>query len=314
MNILSLSSFVPEQICDTIRFTQYRGSSRISHYCGYLSDFLSQALEDPEIDGAVFPRSCDSSRTLPAYLSECGKFYYQIPVPSSNVVCSTEYLAHAIKKYKSAVESFYGISIDDVRERANQINIRNAQLSEFYQQACADGGYSSYLAQIHHILKKPLYQQKVEALADHGSNNGKKVFLVGSFLPDLEIVRIMENSGLQIAGDNLTESKRLFSAPAVQFKDDIFHEIADSIQRNRLSPTQNDFQQIVKDDLAEICQKNIKGVIFITQKFCEPYDYLFFVYQKALAEINVPVLHLVGNNTRDYPNVKLMIEAFADKI
>ena len=33
MNILALSGFVPEQICDTVRFTRYTGDRNITHYC-----------------------------------------------------------------------------------------------------------------------------------------------------------------------------------------------------------------------------------------------------------------------------------------
>ena len=77
MKILSLSGFVPEQICDTVRFTQYEGERTISHYCGYASDFISQVMNDASIDGAVFPKSCDSTRVISSYLAECGKFLYQ---------------------------------------------------------------------------------------------------------------------------------------------------------------------------------------------------------------------------------------------
>ena len=69
MRILSLSGFVPEQICDVVRFTQYEGDYKISHYCGYVSDYISQVLNDASIDGAVFPKSCDSSRVISSYLS-----------------------------------------------------------------------------------------------------------------------------------------------------------------------------------------------------------------------------------------------------
>lgn len=314
MNILSLSGYVPEQICDTIRFTRYQGSKRISHYCGYLTDYISQVLEDPSVDGAVFPRSCDSSRSVAAYLAECGKFSYQIPVPSSTMTSSVEYLAHSIKRYKEAVELHYSVRLNDIDERANYINIRNAQLSQLYQSVCSDGGYSAYLSAIHQMLQMPLYQQKVENIKSDSLKTGKPVYLVGSFLCDLNIVKEIEKVGLMVAGDNLTESKRLFSASPVRSEADIYHEIADSILKNRLSPTQNNFAQIIQCDLEEIRAKSIKGVIFITQKFCEPYDYLFSVYQKALSEWNIPVLQLVGNSTSDYPRTTLMIEAFADRL
>ncbi len=68
MHILSLSTLIPEQICDTERFFGYEGKQRISHYCEYAAEFIARVLEDDTIDGAVFPRTCDSSRTLKNYI------------------------------------------------------------------------------------------------------------------------------------------------------------------------------------------------------------------------------------------------------
>ena len=81
MKILSMSGFVPEQICDTVRFTGFDGNEKLSHYCGYAADFIAQVKEDSSIDGAVFPKSCDSSRSIGSYLEETGKFLYSMPVP-----------------------------------------------------------------------------------------------------------------------------------------------------------------------------------------------------------------------------------------
>ena len=114
MKILALSGFVPEPICDTIRFTRYTGDRNISHYCGYASDFISQVLNDPAVDGAVFPKSCDSTRILPSYLAGTGKFCYQLAVPSRRTPEAVRYFADQIRAYQAAVEAHYGIRIDDI--------------------------------------------------------------------------------------------------------------------------------------------------------------------------------------------------------
>ena len=89
MKILSMSGLIPEHICDTVRFTQYTGDRNISHYCGYASDFISQVIQDDTIDGAVFPKSCDSTRILLSYLSDTEKFIHQINVPQIGSVCQS---------------------------------------------------------------------------------------------------------------------------------------------------------------------------------------------------------------------------------
>ena len=81
MNILSMSGFIPEHICDTVRFTQYSGERNIASYCGYASDFISQVMGDKNIERRI-SQSCDSSRIIGSYLDTCGKFLHQINVPA----------------------------------------------------------------------------------------------------------------------------------------------------------------------------------------------------------------------------------------
>lgn len=313
MKILALSGFVPEQICDTIRFTKYAGSHKVSHYCGYVSDYISQVLEDNTIDGAVYPRSCDSSRIIGSYLSVGSKFQYQLKVPARHDEAAIWYLAADIENYKNAVEHHYGVALTDIEERAVLINQRNKKISTLYgelDRLC----YGEYLKMIHKILTEPLCNQSVLDTLPGIHGSGKRVYLVGSFLPNLDAVDAIEKSGMNVVGDNLTESKRLFSAPPVEVKGRIFENIARSMLENKLSPTQDRFSEILSSDLEEIKKRSVDGVIYITQKYCEPYDFLFSVYKKMLDEKNIPVLRLQLTNSTDVGKAKLMLEAFADTL
>ena len=42
MRILALSGFVPEHICDIVRFTGFDGEYNIAQYCGYAADYMEQ--------------------------------------------------------------------------------------------------------------------------------------------------------------------------------------------------------------------------------------------------------------------------------
>ena len=78
--------------------------------------------------------------------------------------------------------------------------------------------------------------------------------------------------------------------------------------------TKNELKNIIEKDIKEIESKNVNGVIFIIQKYCEPYDYLFSVYIKVLHEMNIPVLKLILADSEDNRKVQLQLEAFADAI
>lgn len=312
MKLLALSGFIPEQICDIVRFTRYPGGGGISHYCGYASDFISQVLHDGSVDGAVFPKSCDSSRVINSYCAGSGKFLYQLHIPVGRDPLAVQYLAAGIRAYKAAVEKHYRIKADDIEERIERVNIRNQKLRQLYG-CIGEISYSAYLEALHHMLSVPLHEQMVPDGMGKKDAGGKRVYLVGSTLSEHGIARAVEDAGMNIVGDNLTESKRLFSAPPVEAeKGRIYENIAQSILKNRVSPTQNNFADILAEDMREIRQKDVQGVIYISQKYCEAYDYLFPAYKGMLDGYGVPVLRLPAAGSANGSEMGLAIEAFAD--
>lgn len=313
MKILSMSGFVPEQITDTVRFTGFDGSGRLSHYCGYAADFISQVREDSSIDGAVFPKSCDSSRSIGSYIDDTGKFIYSMPVPAVKNADSVAYFAEILKDYKSKIEQHYGVTIsdEDVKARDNVISARNAKIASAYGKL---GGlsYASYIREVHASLNVP-YEFDESRISK--GNDGKPVFLIGSFLAGVELADSFEKAGLKVVADNLPESGRLAArAGHVSAETDIYKKIASEILCTRPSPTQDLFDETVKSDLAEISAKGCKGVVFATQKYCEPYDYLFSVYKKALDEQGIPVLQVQMADSTDGSGKAAALEAFADII
>ena len=313
MKILSMSGFVPEQVCDTVRFTQYCGERNIAHYCGYASDFISRVLQDDSIDGAVYPKSCDSSRIMTSYLSDCGKFLHQIGMVSFHSAGAVDYYANEIKRYQACVEDYYGITINDIKERSEIINNRDASILETYQNM-ADLSFSEYLRSIHSMLEQPLADQKWDFKGNKTGIAGKKVFLVGSFLSNVNILDIMENSGLSVVGDTLPESGRLVSRKPVNTSGDVYKEIAGSILSAKPSPTQNAFMTIINKDFEEIKRKEARGIVFLTQKYCEPYDYLYSVYKAEADSRGIPVIRVPMNHTQDDGRASLLLEAFADTL
>lgn len=313
MTILSMSGFVPEHICDTIRFTQFTGDNNISHYCGYASDFISQVMTDDQIDGAVYPKSCDSARILTSYLSNCGKFLYQLNVPVFSATGAVDYYASSIRAYKEALEKHYGISREDIETRSERINLRNREIKRTYDNL-AQYSYSDYLMHIHEMLQLPLTDQKWDNSIKMNVSTKKPVFIVGSFLSNPTIPIMIEQAGLTVVGDNLPESGRLANTEPVNTSGEIYHEVAKSILSARLSPTQDAFRDIIKIDLNEIKEKSVRGVIFVLQKYCEPYEYLYNIYKSQLDSLGIKSIKLSVNGTNDDRKVALSVEAFADSL
>lgn len=311
MHILSLSNLIPEQICDTERFFGYGGKQRISHYCEYAAEFIARVQEDDEIDGAVFPRTCDSCRTVGNYLEASGKFLHSFHVPARRDETAVAYLAESIRAYQTAIETHYGIKISDVAERTERINARNRALRGLYENL-SELRYSAYLETIHRLLQKPLREQEVPTELSVGSFPASpRVFVVGSAQAGTSIVRQIESAGMHIVGDQLPESRRLVFAPEVSSEGDLYENIAKSLLAGMPSPSQDAFAEILREDRDELLQKQARGVIFLTQKYCEPYDYLFPAYKRMLDELQIPVLRVTETGS-GAENAALAIETFAD--
>jgi benzoyl-CoA reductase/2-hydroxyglutaryl-CoA dehydratase subunit BcrC/BadD/HgdB len=170
--------------------------------------------------------------------------------------------------------------------------------------------YSEYIGQINIMLSHPLTDWRKYAPAPKNSFfAGKKVYVVGPFLEDVAMLCHIEKAGLQIVGDNLTNSKRLLWSDYVFDKKTIFSDIAAHILKYQVSPTSNRFAVTWDKDFAEIKSKNVQGVIFIHPKFCEPYDYLFAMYSQRLENEGIPTLCVNTGNE----NIS-MLEAFSEMI
>ena len=316
MNIISLSNYVPEHITDVVRFVGFFGERNISHFCGYASDFISCVNNDTQFDGAVFPKTCDSCRILKSYINKNDKFVHQINVPISSDESSVSYYAKELLNYKEHLEKHFNISISEssIKDRIRRINKRNEEIKKLYDKL-ENVSYYDYLTNIHSALRKPLLEQVVGDISLIDKKSFKRGYLVGSFLCNTEVVRIIENAGINVVGDNLPESGRIAFSKQVSCDGDIYYNIAESIlNANRMSPSMSDFRRIINDNILEIKNKKVDCVIFLVQKYCEPYEYLYSVYTKELRKCGIPFLKIVLTDTTDIQKVDLMIGAFYSSI
>ncbi|GAP71800.1 hypothetical protein SAMD00024442_18_48 [Candidatus Symbiothrix dinenymphae] len=315
MKLISFSNFIPEQIADTIRFRNYSGVFRQSHYCQYVQNFLSNVLEDPTIEGAVLPNSCDSARSAVDYLAESsGKYIYSLKHPTIVSDEAILYFAQVIREYKESLEAHFGQRIPNglIMERTDLLRKRGKYLYDLYNNI-GDNSYVSYIEQMNTMLSKPLVEwEKWAPVPLANSKQGKNVYLIGPFLDNPSILRQIEQSGLRIVGDNLTNSKRLAWDSYYCKEESLYVDIASHILHHQASPTIARFSSIWEKDFAEIKQRNVKGVIFLCQKFCEPYDYLYTMYKKRLQVADIPLLRAYISDDEETGNS--LWETFAEII
>lgn len=230
-------------------------------------------------------------------------------IPARNDEIAIKYFAKEIEQYKSAIEKHFGTSINDIPERIEKINKRNKIIGDYYNEL-GKYSYTDYINQVHELLNSPLLEDFTMSVEEK-RNEGIRAFIVGSFLSNTDIARRLEDNGFCIVGDNLPESGRIKDSSIDDIEENVFEAISRNILSRRTSPTQSDFISLINQDLEIIKNKKAETVIFITQKYCEPYDYMYSVYKKVLDQNNIPSLKITLNDSQDDRKVDLLLEAFA---
>ncbi len=311
MSVLALSGHIPEHIGDIVRFTNYSGDRNITSFCGYASDFISQVLHDNTVSAAVYPRSCDSCRVINSYLENSGKRIYQFNIPQGKSDVALDYYTECLRAYS---RWYYDSDVgkdEVIQERTALINARNSKIQQLYQNL-ESISFGDYLEKIHDMLKKPLSDQCIGDIKTVSIKDGKRVYVVGPLMANTDIAHIIEECGMNVVGDNLPESYRIAYADQIPVTGDMYENIAASMLRSRLSPTQNDFAGIFNTCLDEIKSKNVKGVVFALQKYCEPYDFLVSAFSKRLNSAGLPYTKISSLNSEDIGKARLQLEAFYD--
>ena len=314
MKLLTLSNYIPEQIANVTRFIDYDGMFKMSHCCNYIQNFISYAEENDNFDGVIFPNSCDGARSAIDYMGKSKKFIYQLKHPTIVTRASCEYFAKVLEDYKISLEQHCGNSIllDDILEKTSMLEARGKYLHNIYESS-AISDYADYIEQINTMLQNPLADwEKYAPKANKACSQRKNVYIVGAFMGRTSLLTQIEQCGLQIAGDNLTNSKRLMWSEYKFNKSTIFEDIAYHILQNQASPTIDRFTAIWEKDIAEIKKKNIRGVIFICPKFCEPYEYLYTLYCQRLNDMGIPSLRIYIDDS--FEGASPSVEAFAEII
>lgn len=312
MRILSMSGFIPEQICDTIRFTGYKGEKNISHYCRYANDFISQVIHDKTIDGAVYPKSCDSSRIIDSYLRDCDKYKYRIVVPARNDSYGQAFFADEINRFADSINEHYATNFDEdtFRCRAEKVNERNSAIDLLYNRL-ESVSYYEYILAIHNEMMSPLSETTLLKKTFSTKKIQHRVFLISSFLTNIEIASVLEENGLGIVGDNLPESGRIRNSHTDTSSNNIYSAIAKDILSRKVSPTQNLFKEIIESDIEEMKKLGVEAAVFVTQKYCEPYEFLFYTYKEKLDKAGIRLLKISLSDSADDSHIRLSVEAFA---
>jgi len=302
----------------------------------FLAEFALSECAD-YLRGFFMYNACDSLRNLPeiltAGLGQRGReqpfFRMHIPMGDPHLPKNQEFLRNEIKNLIDNLENGFGVSFSEERfaESAEQYGrVRDCMRQLELRTAAGEFSFQDFLNVMLATNFEPIENQIVllrRALsanenAPNSPNAARhdgtlRTILSGILPPPPGLVRVLEDAGFVIAGNDIAFLSRSYAhTPKTR---DVFSYYED-FYANHASCTTLLFSADRRIDfLGHLAnERNAKSVIFIGEKFCE-YEYFEFPFmRKKLAGFGIRSLFIeIGaEGVESLEDIRTRIEAFSE--
>jgi benzoyl-CoA reductase/2-hydroxyglutaryl-CoA dehydratase subunit BcrC/BadD/HgdB len=300
------------------------------HICSVVKLGLELILQGriDELDGFLFPHTCDSIQNLASIIDEylglnkpC-YFFYNPKAPFSH--SSRHYYLEQLRGFVSRLEGQLGpLNLSELKQRVEQGQQVAAVLAELYDRR-ARGALCTSSAEFYNVVRYGEYLHPddflplLEAFLDESkcrASEGPAVILSGVLPNPPGILTLLDNLGVQVADDDLLNCSRRLLLPPIQ-AGDAFEALTERYFAMAPCTTKGSSVSDRVDYLLEkIGRSGARGVIFSMVKFCEPE--LFDVPQllEALKKKGLATLVIDSEINQDFSGqLATRVEAFVEMI
>jgi benzoyl-CoA reductase/2-hydroxyglutaryl-CoA dehydratase subunit BcrC/BadD/HgdB len=294
--------------------------------CSYTRSLLELLSRDEMnfYDAIILPHTCDALRAFDLVAKEIGKLKivetYRPPRLRDNPV-SENYLRAELERMRKRLGEITGhfASPDEIRQAEKTTNELKDALKEVKTQlkagrasaleyfSAVQAGMSGDKLEMTKLVKEFLEElkaRKPEKLS------AKKVLLAGKVAEPLEILDAIEAAGFQVIDDMLVNGSRYIKSKAAleALAEQQFCKIpvAGMYDRDKTR---------AERILRKVKRSGAHAVIFLVQKFCEPYEMDVVGVEEDLRKASIPVLKLESDyQTSSIAPLKTRIDAFAEML
>jgi len=313
------------------------------NFCPYIKSGWESLLADADnFRALIFTNSCDGMRR---FFDIASKYLTRIPsylldVPHLKNKDSQDFLASNISDMKMFIERLNGKKIDkkEIENAVKLINKKRKLLKE----------YSGIFNKSPHLIDIPTYYKVMELSmisdpeifiddlerylgfignfdkikTENGislqsdQRNSPAIMIIGNFIAEDKLWEMLSKMNLKLASEDFCTSNRYFEKQVVT---DDNKDLLESIAERYLNKPQCMRMADLGSKLAEIentiVKNDIKGVIFITLKFCDNMLYSFPLLKQRLNNIGIPVLYLdIEYNNFSEGQIKTRVQAFLEML
>lgn len=299
--------------------------------CSYMRSALDQALKGQYsyLDGVVFPKTCDMTRTLYGIWKRNVKlpYYYFLPVPGKSTDAAVEFFIEELRLFKQDLEKYSNQKISDksLKQAIKLYNENRSLLREIYELRLSDTPPLSG-SQVFGILLAGLVMPKGEhnamlrKLLDSLPTrkvplDGRvRLMIAGNTFENVELLQAIEESGGDVVIDDLDIGTRYFWA-AVDENLEPLHALAERYLRKILCPCKHSAGTRLEHMLELAKEYHVRGVILLNQKYCDTHLYDRPWIESRLKEEGLPVLVVDHSDTGWVGGkFKTMVQAFIEML
>ncbi len=307
-----------------------------SFICSIVKTTLEMGLTDHLLpfDGFLFSSICDSARNLAFVMKRSfPKMYVDfIHLPHNPSSPSTpEFLAEEYRRILAALQKLGGREVSDaaLRQSISLYNRNRALIRELYQlrtrQPHLLPAWESYvLIRAGNFLPVEEHTAMLESALQKVKARGLKkrdsirIVVEGSFCeqPPLVVIRMIEEAGCYIVGDDFTIGQSWFEGD-VSTNGDPLLALADSyVDRSVYSSVRHDFRKPRWDGLVDkVKATQADAVLFLIAKFCEPAYFDYVPFKQELDRAGIPHLQLeFEEKLFTFDRVRTEIETFVESL
>jgi len=300
--------------------------------CPYIRAVYEKAHQEGfgPIEGVVFVKCCDAMFRFydlwNAHLSQ--QPAYLLPTPKIQSLEAICYFATAIKRFTEKLGQDRGMKIkqDDLWKAISDVNSLRSSVQRLYQARLKNPQVMPY-SKLRILIRKWLSMHPSHASEDVEKElaglNGKpfempltvaRVLLSSSTLDQVEVIRLMEEAGITVVGDDYCSGLRHFDKLVSEEGDPYFNLAERYLTRWPCARMQADPSHIQRL-LQEVEAVEANGVIYVGLKYCDQSGYDVPRMQTRFKERQIPMLYIENDYTASgLGQLKVRIEAFSEML
>ncbi len=318
LEILDAAGFTPRRLLGDKDGLEEADSYLHPAFCPYVRACLVEGLKNPTAHAAIFVNACDGMRRLhDAWKRLCGSdFIHLLDFPRRNDIHGLRTFQQSLSLLIDELEKFTGkrITLEDLR---NAVNLRKEVRRHFHD--LSQGSPGSERLKLAQKAQQLDPEEFLKLRAEKPwQAEGIPLVITGNLLNPSGLVALVEEHGVLLVGSDLCNGERPFMVEGEatgDTREELISSLAEQYLRRRHCARMSDAKRRHNQLLHLIREREARGVIYASLKFCDSYIYDYPLAEKFLGNEGIPLLRLESDYQDGHAGqLSTRIEAFVEML